>query len=460
MMKKPLSPAIKRLYGIADLGFGMMSQIESTYFALFLTDYAQFPLALSGLILSLTSTFDAIFAALPGVVIEKANMKWGRYRSWMLIGPPIVALTYPFQYVKLGNSTVAASVIIFAFVFSHLVWNTHWMCNLSMITVLANNPDERMLLSSHRTAYSSVARIVFGYVGPPVLVLSSKLIGNDMYGFPALAFIMSCFMVASYLVVFSITKGYDTDTVQITAKAKENTSFGDMVKVIGTNPPLFIHMIVDLFRSMGANFVSTLATYYFRYSIGNMGWLGTYLIINGIACFFGAMTVPYVTKLIKDTKIRYVAYCGAIIATLLVTKLNGLNATGFIVCMAIYNFFYQALQASNPLMYASATIYGEWKTGKSMPALINGCSTVILKIGITMRGAAVAFGLGMYNFVANQTPTPQLQHGILTLLTIVPSVMTAMSALVCLVFYKLDDERVNELQAEIDARKPLQRNSL
>lgn len=44
--KKPISKGLKTFFGVGDLGFNWMTNIETYYYAYFLTNIAQFPLAL------------------------------------------------------------------------------------------------------------------------------------------------------------------------------------------------------------------------------------------------------------------------------------------------------------------------------------------------------------------------------------------------------------------------------
>jgi len=45
MEKKPLSSGLKKFFGVGDLGFTLMSNVEVFYFAYFLTNIAKFDLA-------------------------------------------------------------------------------------------------------------------------------------------------------------------------------------------------------------------------------------------------------------------------------------------------------------------------------------------------------------------------------------------------------------------------------
>jgi Na+/melibiose symporter-like transporter len=72
-----LKKSLLYTYGIADLGFVLMVNMEVYFFPIFLTDHAQFSLSLSGQILGITSLIDIVFALVAGVLLQKTTLKFG-----------------------------------------------------------------------------------------------------------------------------------------------------------------------------------------------------------------------------------------------------------------------------------------------------------------------------------------------------------------------------------------------
>lgn len=455
-MSKPLSKSIKRFFGIGDLGFSFMTSVEMSFFAAFLTDYAAFPLALAGIIMTVTSTVDTILAPIYGIIIDRSNLKWGRYRSWLLIGPPLVVLLYPFQFTKIGSDLTAAVIICAGFILSHIVWNIFWVSNLSLISVLANNPEERMFLSSRRTQYSSISRIFFSYIGLPLILFLGRLTGNQIMGFTLTAALMASFAMIGYWIVFKITDGYEDTTdsgTQTVAKKAKKASFGEMANVILGNPPLLVHMLVDFCSGVGRNMLAALAFYYYRYTVNQINLMSLHLLVQAISALLGALSVPYFAKFIKDTKKRFIFYLSAMAVSLILAGLvGGSNPYAFMGLMALNSFFQTSLMSTNPLMYSNTIVYGEWKTGNKLAGLIMGFSNLPLKAGIIMRGIVVTAGLGFFGFVANEAATPQVANGIVILMTFAPAALLLLAAAISGVFYKLSDKRCVEMQTEIDTK--------
>ena len=96
-----LKKSIKGLWGISEIGFSMMSTTETIFFMMFLTDVAQLPLAITGVIAGSTAIIDAISAVVAGIVIDKVKFKMGKYRNWLLICPPFVTAFFVLMFTTL-----------------------------------------------------------------------------------------------------------------------------------------------------------------------------------------------------------------------------------------------------------------------------------------------------------------------------------------------------------------------
>lgn len=77
-------------------------------------------------ILGITSAVDIVFALAAGVLLQKVTLRFGgKYRSWFLVGAPVVAVLFLLQFTKIGGDFVAAAIIVFGFFTSHLIWNVY-----------------------------------------------------------------------------------------------------------------------------------------------------------------------------------------------------------------------------------------------------------------------------------------------------------------------------------------------
>jgi glucuronide carrier protein len=197
-MAERLSKSLVYTYGIADLFFVVMVNMEAYFFAAFLTDYAQFSLVVAGNILGLTSLIDIVCALAGGVVLQKVTLKYGgKYRSWFLIGPPLVAPLFVLQFTKIGNDLTAALVVMFGFVTSHLLFNVVVSASGGMLGRLSQLPDERTRLSASRAQGMSAGSLVFSATAMP-LILYFGAQTNKIAGYTLTVAIYTFLMVLGY----------------------------------------------------------------------------------------------------------------------------------------------------------------------------------------------------------------------------------------------------------------------
>lgn len=88
---KPSLRLISSSFGLAWFGFTLLTSMNTTYYIYFLTDVVKFTPAAMGALLSAVRMIGLISSLLVGVLIEKTNFRWGRYRSWLLIAALFVA---------------------------------------------------------------------------------------------------------------------------------------------------------------------------------------------------------------------------------------------------------------------------------------------------------------------------------------------------------------------------------
>jgi len=150
-MTERLDRSLLYTYGIADLCFVLLVNMELVFFPAFLTDYAQFSLAIWSQIVLITSLADIVCSLAAGVILQRVTLRFGgKYRSWFLVGPWIIAVLFVLQFVKIGSDPVAAIIIIVAFIASHLVWNISFTASGAMVGRLSRLPDEQTILSANR----------------------------------------------------------------------------------------------------------------------------------------------------------------------------------------------------------------------------------------------------------------------------------------------------------------------
>lgn len=455
--KKGLSGALKKFYGVGDCGFTLMSNIESYYFSFFLTNLAKFSLPMVTFITTTASTVDALLSWIYGAILNSIKpMKWGRYRSWLIVIPWLVPFLYAFQFVKIGDGMVSAVIIIIAAIASHVAWNFAYVANVSMISVAGKTPEERSQLSATRAAWANLSKVIFSYIGPGLAAVAAGIIGEvNQYG--AAAFVLGCIMAVLYYAHFKMFDGYEAVQPEAASgkkAAKDKTGGMDLIRALLQNPPLIALLIADLAKFMFNFVLMGVATYYFTYIAGNGKMLAAYILVTNIFCVVGA----YLSKTLSNkftTRTTTIGVMAIQAVLLIVSYFMYNNVMVVIVLMSIAMFGYGITYACTPALYGDTIVYSEWKTGKNAAGWISGLQNVPLKVSIMTRGIIISACLAMGNFSPDIDPVSAsegLKNAISIGFMVIPAIALIVAVAALIFGFKLTKDKVDQYAAEIASR--------
>ncbi|WP_303863144.1 MFS transporter [Alkalibaculum bacchi] len=450
-----INSKIKTFFGIADAGFSFMTFVETSYFTPFLTNYALLPNALVVLITTITGIADIVSSLVAGVFLDKSNLKWGKYRSWLLVGPPFVVLFYIFQFTNIGSPTLAAIIISLGFIISHTVWNVSWTANMSLVSVLTDDPRERAFLSSRRAAGSTVGKVVASYLTMPVVLFFTGIFGEgSSLGFTVTAGIFAAVMMVAYYMHFAISKGYEEPISASSTKTqvKKGPSLADMFKSVFSNKNLVLFVISDFTKLIGYYLLMAASFYYFNYVTNSMALQPVFLLVFNIAGFIGAIASPSIVGKI-GTKLTYLLGMGGYAASIILAYFVAQNVIAVITIMGIGQVFFGFSYGLTSSFYSNGATYSQWKTGKDTKGVIMAFSGFSIKVSILVRGLILTAGIAALGFDAKaENISPEIIEGFKNIFFIAPFIF-AVVAFAIMFFYNLPDNKVREMEAEIATRK-------
>ncbi len=427
-----------------------MVGMELYFFAAFLTDYAQFPLKTAGQIMLLTSLFDVACAIGGAVILQRVTLHFGgKYRSWFLVGPPIVAPLFVLQFVKIGSDSIAALVIIFAFLSSHMLWNVVYAAVGSMLGRLSKLPDERTTLSASRVQGGCAAGLIFSMATVPIMTFFSAHT-NRMAGFAITVGIYTFLMICGYLYIYRITAGKDPYDESVGVISREPLS--DLIGLVLKNRPLLLLITADTFNNTCSFVVLAFAFYYFTYVVRNIALLPIFMLATSISALLGSLAAVWIGVKLGKRKSYWISLSMAALTYASAALVAGTTwRFTFIFCVAL--MFQEVALSMSTALFSDTVIYGEWKTGRSIRAFTMGLQNLTAKLGIFLRSAVVTLGLMAMGFVANQVPTPGIVRGISSIMAFAPAAACATAAALLFFGYRIEEKNVIQMQDEIAAKQ-------
>lgn len=447
-----LKKSIKGVWGISEIGFSMMATMETVFFMIFLTDVAQLPLAITGIIAGSTALVDAVSAVIAGIVIDKVKFKNGKYRPWLLICPPIVVAFFVLCFTKIGGDVTAGIFIGIGYIMSHFVWNICWTANRNLIPFISTDQNERSWLSARIAMGANIGKVGASYLVPiittalfAVFAAGSGAGSVPVAAYTVAALILALIFMVCYFVHYGITKGFDAQE-----SASKAVTFKDMAKAIATNDQLIVVLLHDALRLIAFYGIATLATYYAKCVLGAPGDSGTLLLFFYLGCILGSALTARVNKKFGQKKTIAFGVIGWLICQAAVLFLP---ANLFVVSGVLFlgQFCFGIPYGLTSSLYAMCGTYGEWKTGGQARGVTMAFCSLAIKLGVAIRGFIIPVVLSMVGYVATAADPTVYSEGIRMAFAVMPIICIGAS-LIPLIFFKLSDEKIVQMDKEIAER--------
>lgn len=458
-IKKIKKPSYMNVvYGVSKLLFAMMTCIELYYFSAFLTDAAMIATAIAAMVLSVTGIIDFIISLFLGVIIETVKLPWGKYRSWLLIAPPIVTVTLLLMFSKVSsNDMVSAVVIIIGFVVSHIFWSLGEAAWNAMPLAMTDDLDQRASLSLWGGRGSMGNTLLFGLIAVPIMTVFKNLTGSAIWGYALLGVVLGILYWIGFWWLFFTTKGCEETAADNPKGERPKSNLGTAFKGSFTNCHLLVTMLGVACTYCYMIMVSSTMYYFFTYSLGGggiMAFMGTFVTMISLMRLVGSILVPLYLKWFKGKKrsVYVMSFICYALFSVLAYILN-LAPIPTLVLVLIGTFFGCGNLAMQLGLFMDCAVYSEYTSGKEFKGFVMALMPFCVKLGITVKNFIVSGILVNINYSATATDTSAYGPAFRFAFLIVPSIICVVYVVVNLLVYRLDEKKVAEMQIEIDARK-------
>ena len=482
---KKLSFAEKAGYSLGDGAANFVFQTMILFQLNFYTDTLGIAAAAAGTLLLVGRLWDAFFDPMMGVLADRTNTRWGKFRPWVLwtAVPWGIAMVLAYSSPNLS----VAGKIVYACVTNTLLMTLYSANNTpysAMTGVMTGDVNERTSLSSFRFVAAMVAQLIVGGFTLPLVAKFGQ--GDKARGWQMTMALWAAICVVLFLVTFLSTR----ERIQPDPKQKSDAR-RDFATLLRTGPwvAMFVltlsHFIVLAMRG------GTLS-YYFQYYVnqdrlyGLLDRLGlAHPAATGLWSHvlntFGLVVDPARSNVASvgfslfNMSSQFVTVAGVLCSTWLATKfgkkavaLAGFSLTTILMALFIILppdavgtlFVMEYARALTyaptiPLiwaMFADVVDYSEWKTGRRITGLIYATILFGLKTGLSLGGAIAGWLLSGFGYRPNAVQTPEALHGISLLISVIPSVFFAI-VIVCLICYKIGKNLNLEIQDELAERR-------
>ena len=414
-------------YALGDTASHFVWDMVGFWLMFFYTDIYGISAAAAGTIMLIARFWDMAIDPIIGVLSDRTNTRWGKFRPYILFGAvpyavlSVLTFTTP-NFGEFGKILYAGTTYVLlmtAYAFINLPYS-------ALGAVMSPDTYERAGLNTYRFIAGFVGQFV---VTGLALTLAEFFGGGDKaQGFQYTIVLFAFLSLVFFFITFKTTKE------RVSPPKEQEASFFDDFSGLITNRAWLILAIVGIISFIMFAIQNAAVAYYFKYYIGNENNVQLFNVVGTVALI---VALPLSKPLAKRFGNRNV-FIGSSIISGIFFMLIYLPGVDNLVSVYIFNVLAKMAYApAVPLLWtmiADSADYGEWTTGRRATGLYFSAAVFAQKAGWGIGAALAGWILTISQFVPNAVQTDTAITGIKILLSVIPGLLY-MSCAIFMIFY-------------------------
>jgi Na+/melibiose symporter-like transporter len=483
-------------YSLGDCAANFVFMSMILFQSNFYTDVFGLTAFAAGNIILVARLWDAFFDPIMGVMADRTQTRWGRFRPWVLFTALPWAIVMYLAY-RAPTGWSGGALIAYAAVTNVLLMTLYSMNNMpysALGGVMTGDVDDRARLNSFRFAAANVAQFIVGGLTLPLVAKFAGADHNKQRGWAITFGIFAVLCLVMFVITFATTK----ERIQPEPKQRSTPKqdFGDLLR----NSPWAFMFIMTLVH-FGILSLRGSALYNYYHSYADKGALFSWLhslgltapaftpgapapsgvlefigyvvhadpsnlansnvadVANSIINMIGtAVTIivivlsPSLSRRFGKKKIAVVGFGLSVITSAAFYFIAPTNVTGMVTLTVLGSIVYAPTIPLIWAMFADVADYSEWKNGRRATGVIFATIGFALKAGLSLGSASFLWLMSMYGYAANQPQTAVTLQGIRMCSSVFVSVLFAICT-VLLLGYKIDKRMTHQIADELAARR-------
>lgn len=377
-------------YGVGAVGKDMVYALVSGFILYYYNDILGISGTFTGVMMMAARVFDAFNDPLMGVVVEKTNTPFGKFRPWIVTGTLTNALIL-YGMFAMPASVTGTAMLVYASV-AYVLWGvTYTLMDIpfwSMIPAITSSGKERENLSVIGRTCAAV-----GYAVPTVLtmLLVVRLGSGEREGFAIFAAAVAVVFVVAELVCVALVQEKPTER-QKTATVKE------MFSALIHNDQAMVVVVGIVVFNASLYLTTQLAVYFFKYDIGNSDLFSLFGTVGGVGQILSMVSLPLLRRRWGGKQIL-VGALGVTIAgylALFALSMAGVRAVAPLAATAFVIYIGFGLATVLTTVFLADTVdYGEYKTGSRNESVVFSMQTFVVKLASAVSVLIAGIGIDL-----------------------------------------------------------------
>lgn len=432
-------------YALGDTAANFIFQTMVMFQLVFYTDTFGISAIAAGTLLVVVRFWDAIFDPIMGIVADRTNTRWGKFRPWIIwtaVPFGIMGfLTFVTPDFSAGGKLIYAYV---TYIILMMVYSANNLPYSALSGVMTGDLGERTSLSSYRFVFAMLAQLIIQGLALPMVNYFGQ--GDSAKGYQFTMGIFSALAVILFVITFATTK----ERIQPapTQKATVKEHFGDLLK----NGPWLAMFILTVVLFITLAMRGSIVLYYFKYYVGQEDLFSMFNVLGTVATIIG---IFFSKKLSMRYGKRNVFIAGLLGTTFFTALFVFLPPTAVqfmfaaeILRQFVYGFTIPLLWA----MMADVADYSEWKNNRRATGIVFAAIVFGLKAGLGFGGAIAGYILSLYGYIPNAAQSADALTGIRLTMSVFPAITFGICAVI-LFFYKINKQTEIQITDELAERR-------
>lgn len=443
-------------FGSGDLAQNLIYQTISMYLLFFYTNVYGLDPGVAAIMFLIVRIVDVIWDPLVGTFVDKHDPKFGKYRAYLILGGvPLTGFAILCFWNGFSGSLLYAYITYVGLSMCYTLVNVPYG---ALNASLTRDTNEITILTSVRMFMANVGGLAVG-MGLPIVVKlfdpseTSDLSSSDsawfitmtIYGLVGLALLIFCFTQCRERVVMDKSE-------------TENVKVSDLWLEFVRNKPLRIlaFFFITAFAMMAIG--NSAGAYYINYNLsGTAGELSIFMGLGSIPAFIFMPMIPAIKRKVGKKGMFYIFLITAIIGMAMlyvISMVDSLKEHMMLVYIAQFVKSTGVIVATGYMwaLVPEVISYGEYTHGRRISGIVNALTGIFYKAGMALGGVVPGLVLAFVDFnkdAAQQTLFAQ--QGILWLVAVIPAILLLL-AMFIISKYDLDDERIDQINKEIEMK--------
>ncbi len=446
-------------FGAGDMAQNLIYQTISIWLLFYYTNVFGLDPGAAALMFLIVRLVDVLWDPVVGTIVDKGNPKWGKYRSWLIMGGiPLVGLAILCFWNGFSGSLLYAYITYVGMSMCYTLVNVPYG---ALNASLTRDTNEITILTSTRMFMANLGALCVKSLPIIIAIFAPKVNGVAVYNTPEAGhawFITMAIFALAGLVLLIFCFSQCKERVVMDQKEAANVKVSDLWMEFVRNKPLRVlaFFFITAFAMMSVG--NAADAYFMTYNVGATPLLTTlFMWLGTIPAFIFMPLVPAIKRKIGKKGMFYLFLGIAILGMALMYTFVSIPATKnnfVLLCIAQFIKSTGIITATGYMwaLVPEVISYGEYTTGKRIAGIVNALTGIFFKAGMALGGVVPGLVLAWVGFDASApSQTPLALQGILWLVCVIPAILLVL-AIFIISKYELTDERMDQINREIEAR--------